>query len=259
MMDGLAWHAARAKNSATQSKEPPGKAEEDSLSNLFRFLNPEFASSSSESAAKSAPAKQPVTRLTLLLLPGSRSPEAYHNWEILLQAANNLITETERPLLFLAAIAPTLSLEPLQQALNSYRWQQISSDTYLVGSGERQATLVLAQNRFAEFLHRGEVAIAMTGTGTEQFVGFGKPAIAIAGAGPQFTPRFAEAQTRLLGPSIFLIATPNQASSALRTLLQNPDHLHLIAENGRRRMGEPGAAKRIAAFLMRQPTKADII
>jgi len=40
----------------------------------------------------------------------------------------------------------------------------------------------------------------MAGTATEQFVGLGKPAIAIPGIGPQFTAAFAEAQSRHLGP-----------------------------------------------------------
>ncbi|AKV71223.1 hypothetical protein VL20_6511 [Microcystis panniformis FACHB-1757] len=44
----------------------------------------------------------------------------------------------------------------------------------------------------------------MAGTATEQLVGLGKPAITIAGSGPQFTPHFAKLQQRLLGCSILL-------------------------------------------------------
>jgi len=187
--------------------------------------------------------------LTLLLLPGSRPPEAYRNWEVLLDTANCLINEIGRPLVFLAAIAPAIELAPLQQALRSYRWQQLDDHRFTVGIGERQANLILGQNYFAEFLQRAEVAIAMAGTATEQFVGYGKPAITIPGEGPQFTPHFAEAQARLLGPSITPVMTPKQVPNAIRTLLQNPDQLHLIRENGQRRMGKPGAAQRIAHHL----------
>ncbi|UBF24435.1 hypothetical protein K9N68_22425 [Kovacikia minuta CCNUW1] len=101
-----------------------------------------------------------------------------------------------------------------------------------------------------EFVQRADVAIAMTGTGTEQFVGLGKPVITIPGKGPQFTPAFAEAQTRLLGPSVTVVAEPAQVAGAIQSLFNHPDRLQLIAENGRRRLGKPGAADRIAQCLV---------
>jgi uncharacterized protein (TIGR03492 family) len=94
------------------------------------------------------------------------------------------------------------------------------------------------------------MAIAMAGTATEQFVGLGKPAITFPGIGPQFTYAFAEAQTRLLGSSLILVDRPSQVADAVQSLLRDPDRLQLIAENGLRRMGKPGAARRIAACLL---------
>ena len=90
----------------------------------------------------------------------------------------------------------------------------------------------------------------MAGTATEQFIGLGKPAIAIPGHGPQYNPAFAEAQSRLLGQSLLLVDNPAQVPQALQSLWQNPDTLHMIAENGIRRMGKPGAARRIADCLV---------
>ncbi|MBC7970651.1 MAG: hypothetical protein H7Z11_11105 [Verrucomicrobia bacterium] len=188
--------------------------------------------------------------LTIALLPGSRPPEAYANWETILQGVNGMIAQSPRPLTFLAAIASGLETETLHKALMAYRWQQLTEDSYTVGLGDRKSTLVLAQRRFAECLHRADVAIAMAGTATEQFVGLGKPAIIIPGKGPQFTPGFAEAQTRLLGASVMLVKEPDRVAAVIQSLLQNPDALQTIAENGRRRMGAPGAAKRIAQCLM---------
>jgi uncharacterized protein (TIGR03492 family) len=188
--------------------------------------------------------------LTIALLPGSRPPEAYANWETILQAVNGMVAQTLRPLTFLAAIAPALEPEKLRQTLMTYRWQQVTEDSYTVGLGDRKATLVLAQHRFAECLQRADIAIAMAGTATEQFVGLGKPAITLPGKGPQFTPAFAEAQTRLLGASAVLVKEPDRVATVIQSLLQNPDALQTIAESGRRRMGAPGAAKRIADCLM---------
>jgi uncharacterized protein (TIGR03492 family) len=115
---------------------------------------------------------------------------------------------------------------------------------------KQKATVILTQDDYNLCLLKGDCCIAMAGTATEQFVGLGKPAIAIPGQGPQFTPAFAEAQTRLLGPSLILVEQPDKVASVVQQLLRDPDWLQLIAENGYQRMGEPGAAQRIANCLM---------
>ncbi len=190
--------------------------------------------------------------LTLLLLPGSRPPEAYANWELILQALNGLLVKTERPLVGLAAIAPGLDRDRLRQMVMGYRWQPVDEQTFAVGVGDQRATLVLSTERFAEFAQQADMAIALAGTATEQFIGLGKPAITLVGQGPQFTPQFAEAQTRLLGPSVTLVHHPNQVAVAVQALLDNPDRLQIIAENGHKRMGIPGAADRIARYLVQR-------
>jgi hypothetical protein len=38
----------------------------------------------------------------------------------------------------------------------------------------------------------------------------------------------------------------------MQSLLNDPDRLQTIAENGHRRMGDPGAAHRIATYLLKQ-------
>jgi uncharacterized protein (TIGR03492 family) len=211
--------------------------------------------------------------LTVVLLPGSRPPEAYENWQVIMAAAAGLISSfRQRSLLFLAAIAPTLDLDPLYQTLQVQGWQPAEhlakvevrrqeADARRQGSNtqastssltftQRNATLILTQTGFSDCLHQADFAIAMAGTATEQFVGLGKPAIILPGSGPQFTHAFAEAQTRLLGPSAILVKQPAKAADAIYALLQDPDRLQLIADNGYRRLGQPGAAQRIAYHLM---------
>ena len=109
--------------------------------------------------------------------------------------------------------------------------------------------MVLTQQAYNDCLYWGDFAIAMAGTATEQFVGLGKPAIAIPGDGPQYNAAFAEAQSRLLGASLFLVDHPAQVPDMVEYLCQNPDRLQMIAYNGIRRMGKPGAARRIADCL----------
>ena len=201
--------------------------------------------------------------LKVLLLPGSRVPEAYDNWQHILQAVAGVIEAfTTQPLLFLAAIAPSIHLEPLHDDLEAQGWAIVpsvnSASTYHFSDPSAQwyqkgkAILVVSQQAFANCLHQADCAIAMAGTATEQFVGLGKPAVTLPGKGPQFTPKFAEAQTRLLGRSVIFVQHPAQVADALKSVLRNLEQLEHIAENGRCRMGAPGAAQRIAAYLMQQ-------
>lgn len=205
------------------------------------------------------------TTLTITLLPGSRSPEAYENWQQILQAVADVIDmAAPEPVIFLAAITPSLSLESFSYPLRLQGWQPIAAsdleqatlqtfpDSTAQWFVREQAVLGLTQQAYGDCLHRGDCAIAMAGTATEQFVGLGKPAITLPGKGPQFTPTFAEAQTRLLGESVCLVTNPTDVAATIHRLLTNPEALERIAANGRDRMGTPGAAGRIARCLMQQ-------
>lgn len=206
--------------------------------------------------------KQELERsLTITLLPGSRPPEAYANWELIVQAVSGVVEAfRSQSVLFLGAIAPSLNLDRLCQSLEAEGFSLQSPDTVkfnlpvpdataLVFT-QYKATLILTQQAYNDCLHQADLAIAMAGTATEQFVGLGKPAIAIPGKGPQFTPAFAEAQSRLLGPSLIVVDQPRQVANVIQSLLRDPDRLQQIADNGVRRMGKPGAARRIADCLM---------
>ncbi len=215
--------------------------------------------------------------LVFTLLPGSRSPEAYANWGLILEAVEALIEGfPDRKLIFLAAIAPSLSLDTLGQGLENLGWhcdravknrtQASSSQLPVMEPSSANATQLIAKlpltftrknamltlncQAFNDFIHRGDLAIAMAGTATEQFVGLGKPAIAIPGEGPQFTAAFAEAQGRLLGPSLILVKEPRKVVAAIKYLFRHRHKLEAIASNGRRRMGEAGASRRMAKFIV---------
>jgi uncharacterized protein (TIGR03492 family) len=202
--------------------------------------------------------------LIVTLLPGSRAPEAYNNWQLILVALSALIASfrerdsvfhTSGTVVFLGAIAPGLDCNILTQSLTTQGWRSHTEsplplpDSNILTFKQRNAYLVLTQNAYNDCLHLADFAIAMAGTATEQFIGLGKPAIAFPGDGPQYNPAFAEAQSRLLGPSLILVDQPGQVAQAVQSLFKNPDRLQLIADNGVLRMGKPGAARRIAECL----------
>ena len=187
--------------------------------------------------------------LTVVLLPGSRVPEAYANWQLIIIAIFSLIeTYKSRSMLFLGAISSQVNLDTLAQTLVQADFCTLDHKTF----NYKNTSIVLTQTAYNECLDKAEIAIAMSGTATEQFVGLGKPAITFPGNGPQFTYAFAEAQSRHLGSSIILLAHPNQTGEAVKSLLSDSKFLAKIAENGYKRMGEPGAARRIAERLMEQ-------
>lgn len=200
--------------------------------------------------------------LTILLLPGSRSPEVYRNWEVMVAGVQDVCAKFDRSVQFLVALSPGLERDRFERALRQAGWELDSEKLDFETLDDRAGHewnfqgpevvfhLTLGGGSFSEYAYRAEVAIAMAGTATEQFVGLGKPVLTLPGAGPQFTAAFAEAQTRLLGSSVLHLKTPSQIASCLRQLLRNPGELGNIATNGRRRMGPSGAADRIAQTLI---------
>jgi uncharacterized protein (TIGR03492 family) len=195
--------------------------------------------------------------LRVTLLPGSRPPEAYRNWQMLVTGLESLgrvvcdsasLTIHERIVEAIAGITPSLDLSELQACLKNWQFG---------GFGEwggiwqyQNIKLHLAVDQYAHCLAWGDVALAMAGTATEQFVGLGKPAIVIPGAGPQFTKLFAERQCDLLGESLILVEEAENVGEVVKNLMEDTDQLSAIAHNGHLRMGDAGAAARIATKLI---------
>jgi uncharacterized protein (TIGR03492 family) len=109
-------------------------------------------------------------------------------------------------------------------------------------------------------VQQADLLLAMTGTATEQAVGLGKPVVQLAGGGPQFSPNFAEAQRRLLGPSLFsaegepgsersLGGTAARVGEVLHQL-QHTDLGERCRRNGLERIGGPGGAARMARQIL---------
>ena len=196
-----------------------------------------------------SPSESLSKSLSILLLPGSRAPEAYRNWDVILSGLQNLAEHFDnRPIEFLTALSGDLDRAIIHNALIQNNWR-LTDNPHQYSRPDRPHLLTLGIAKFSDYAHASDLAIAMAGTATEQFIGLGKPAITLPGQGPQFTPTFAKAQTRLLGRSVIYVKEMNQLASTLRQLLQDSEQLIAIAHNGPQRMGECGAADRIAQKL----------
>lgn len=195
--------------------------------------------------------KPRLNPLTIALIPGSRPPEAYENWVNILSAVPGLAAAfPNRSLILLGAIAPSLSLERLEaDALAAGLIAARQQQPYPICTYQN-VTLVLTNDAYTDCLAEAEVAIATAGTATEQFVGLGKPAITLPGKGPQFTSAFATVQAKMLGPSVAMMSSADDVGSAIAKLISDPDRLQLVYQNGKQRMGDPGAGQRIATNLL---------
>jgi hypothetical protein len=109
---------------------------------------------------------------------------------------------------------------------------------------------------FKDVLSRSSVIIGLSGTGNEQAAGIGLPVIAFPGRGAQFNSRFARGQKELLGNALLLLPRRSEtiAKEAI-ALLKNRKRIVSMASAGKKRMGGPGATKRIAEMISRMASR----
>ncbi len=189
-----------------------------------------------------------VGELVVTLLPGSRPPEVYRNWAAILAGVESLAAVWSGDVQAIAAIDPSLDLGPLRESLVG--WQAGEKGEWGECWVRGRVAVHFCVDRYADCLAAGEVAVAMAGTATEQFVGQGKAAFILPGEGPQFTRLFAERQRDLLGESIVLVEESGDLGRAVVGLLGDVDLRGAIGVNGRLRMGKAGAAVGIAEYLV---------
>jgi uncharacterized protein (TIGR03492 family) len=217
----------------------------------------------------------PSCRHRLGLLPGSRRPELEQNLRRLLGVVELL----PEPLLASGALAVDLALVNSLDDRELAAVAQTEGWRLQAGEGAHQESrLVLGQrqiavqrSRFSAVLQCSDLLLCMAGTAAEQAVGLAKPVLQLSGEGPQFTPEFAEAQRRLLGPTVFCAEGPVGSADTLQAtadlaleLLERSSTDRVLKDRCHReamtRLGTVGGAKRIAGAMddvLRQHLQGD--
>lgn len=194
-------------------------------------------------------------RPVVTLLPGSRQ-DAYQNCVDLLQAVEE-IGRRIPGVQFLLSLAPELDRNTLAAPVGELGWRFAGQDRPNVATLTNGALEVhCVQGLFGDVLRCADIVIGLAGTGNEQAAGLGKPVVTFPGRGTQFTPRFAFDQKRLLGEAVSLVERdPHTVAAEVVGILGDRTRYEAMAAEGRARMGEPGAARRMAqsviAFLRR--------
>ena len=188
------------------------------------------------------------------LLPGSRLPELEANLQLLLKMSAQLPDNMGISLEL--ALVSSLDDTGLNRCAKAVGWQLRE------GRLERQGAPAVQVHRgaFQAVLQHSDLVISMAGTAAEQAVGLAKPVLQLPGQGPQFTASFAEAQRRLLGPTVFcapgdsgsrdnLSASAQLALQLLERILHDRDFQHQCQNEALRRLGKSGGGLRMASAI----------
>jgi len=224
------------------------------LGRPVEFLGNPFLDRVLEASAPLTPPDAPRASQRLGLLPGSRLPEALSNLELMLEVLNHLPQPLQAPgrLALDAALVGDLTVDRITTCAEPLGWS-------LHGEELRKGPLRLRLHwgHFAAVVQQSDLLLSMTGTAAEQAVGLGKPVLQLPGFGPQFTPGFAEAQRRLLGPSLFCADGETGTEKNLRRsgeligrLLADADLPELCRRNGQQRIGSGGGTARMAEQIV---------
>ena len=193
----------------------------------------------------------------VLLLPGSRLPEARQNLERMLALLEELPAGL-RQHDFQAALVRELPAAAVEALAASRGWSLSSSTSRSLWLKRKGLVLQCCWGQFTTLLPAAQVVVSMAGTASEQAVGLGKPVLQLAGHGPQFTLGFAEAQRRLLGPAVHCAEgdvddpqTLIASAELLEDLLQLPEvTLQQLREQGDQRLGQAGGTQRMARAIL---------
>ena len=182
----------------------------------------------------------------LLLLGGSRMPEATGNLRRLLEALAEV--RCEEPLLVLAPTGSRPAPHEWEPLLQGLGFEPIAPPEALADLGAaavwaRGARLLLVgPGCFSRWAGWAELGLASAGTATEQLVGLGIPALSLPGPGPQFKRGFAERQSRLLGGSVRVCRSQAALAERAEILLSQPELARQLGAIGIQRMGTAGGS-----------------
>jgi uncharacterized protein (TIGR03492 family) len=205
----------------------------------------------------------PYAKRRLGLLPGSRRPELEHNLVLLLGVIEQIPISQHSPgdLEIDLALVGALGDDHLNNIAQSHGWSLVlgqDSSPARLEKGGRQ--IQVRRQGFTSVLLGSDLLLCMAGTAAEQAVGMAKPVLQLPGQGPQFTAGFAEAQRRLLGPTVFCAAAPYAGEELLRKTaklavellersVNDPDLRRECRMQAMQRLGPQGGGSKMAGLI----------
>ncbi len=193
----------------------------------------------------------------LILLCGSRLPEAYQNFKKLLIAIQ-LIQLTSSIAVFVPLSSSSMreKIELILLDLGFKPNYQSTGENGISEIWEKNSLLILIGfNQFSSWANWGEVGVANAGTATEQLVGLGIPCVSLPGKGHQFNFNFARRQSRLLGGAVAIAKGYETLATQVEFLLNSDFDREIIGLRGSKRMGPEGGSQSIALSISTRLSK----
>ena len=205
----------------------------------------------------------PYAKRRLGLLPGSRRPELEHNLLLLLGVIDQIPISQSSPgdLEIDLALVGALGDDHLNTLAQSHGWSLVLGHSNAPAQLEKGGRQIQVRRKgFTSVLLSSDLLLCMAGTAAEQAVGMAKPVLQLPGQGPQFTAGFAEAQRRLLGPTVFCAASPcegkellkataNLAIELLERSVNDPALRRECREQAMQRLGPQGGGSKMAGLI----------
>lgn len=197
-------------------------------------------------------------KATIGILPGSRE-EAYDNLLQILKVVDE-IERYGKSYNYITAISSNLLVENIIGIIKGTKWtykipekkEKLQGIYLLLLSPGGKSTLKIIYHHFGDVLNQSDIFIGLAGTANEQAVGMGKPLVAFPGTGTQYTLSFARAQKLLLGNSMKLLSNSSkEIAGTVIDIIENKEKYKSMGNEGKNRMGRPGAVKRMADIIIK--------
>ena len=187
----------------------------------------------------------------LIMLIGSRCPEAFDNLEMFLSSLSTI----DLPLKTLVFVPLSFNMDVniIEDFFFKYKFSKEINKEYNLGEEsiwiKNNIIFLIGKNTFDDWANLSQVGLANAGTATEQIAGLGVPSLSLPGRGPQFTKKFANRQQRLLGGSVRVCCDKQTLKKKLIDLLLDEKIRKKQAIIGLERMGPKGASKKIVEYI----------
>ena len=187
----------------------------------------------------------------LILLCGSRLPEAYQNFKKLLIAIQYIhISSSIAVFVPLNSSSMRKKIELILFELGFENTHESLIEIGVSGIWKKNSLLILfGFNQFSFWARWGDVGLANAGTATEQLVGLGIPCVSLPGKGPQFNYNFAKRQSRLLGGAVAISKDYKNLAKQVEFLLNSHLDRESIGLRGSKRMGPEGGSQALALMI----------
>jgi len=187
----------------------------------------------------------------LILIIGSRFPEALNHLDVFLNCLNDL--KVSNDLIILLPLSINANLITIKSHLENNGYSEKNNIQFRVGENSvwknKDKYILLGKSTFKEWANMASVGLSNAGTATEQITGLGIPSISIPGTGPQFTKSFARRQSRLLGGSVLVCDDKKTLLNNLEKLINEKNYRLKQVKIGMKRMGKSGASKKIVDYI----------